>query len=201
MSLKPLEKYLPEGSLGYVEQVFSKHAVVIKITNPRLSRLGSFSAKRNGKPSTINISGSLNPYFFLLTLMHELAHLKIYEAYRNKVQPHGKEWKSMYKFLIQPLLAKDVFPKELMPLLVNHFQNPKASTSSDPALYKALRGFNPGEESIITVEDLGRDERFLWRQRVFQRKEKLRKRYKCVDVKNRKEYLFSPLAEVVPLRS
>jgi hypothetical protein len=32
--------------------------------------------------------------------------------------------------------------------------------------------------------------------RVFRKEEKLRKRYKCTEIKTRRVYLFSPIAEV-----
>jgi len=36
---------------------------------------------------------------------------------------------------------------------------------------------------------------------LFQKKEKLRKRYKCIELKTKKIYLFNPLAEVKPVRT
>lgn len=202
MSLKPLEKYIPENTLPYIEKLISKHHLHIKITNPRLSRLGSFSGNRNNQPNTINISGSLNIYSFLITLIHEIAHMETYAIYKNRVQPHGNEWKRIYIAMMKPLIEGNVFPPKLTFILAQHFRNPKASSTSDINLAMELKKYdkNTEDDPVKILEEIETEGFFRWRDgRVFQKKEKLRKRYLCLDTISKKNYLFSPLAEVLPI--
>ena len=38
----------------------------------------------------ISVNGNLNKYSFLITLIHELAHLLTFTQYKNRVDPHGR---------------------------------------------------------------------------------------------------------------
>ena len=197
MSIEKLQNYLPENTLSYIEKLLIKQNILIKITNTRQTRLGSFRATSKKQQHVINITGSLNPYSFLLTLVHEIAHLKVWELYKRSAKPHGAEWKNIFTNLMTPLILANVFPKDIEKPLSRHMQNPKASTTADSSLAKALKKYDNNNSELLLLEDISENSQFLWRgNRVFVKREKLRKRYKCVEINTEKVYLFSPLAEV-----
>ena len=56
------------------------------------------------------MNGTLNNYSFLITLIHELAHLLTFTQYKNRVEPHGREWKRIYGTMMKDFLTPDIFP-------------------------------------------------------------------------------------------
>ncbi|HAD34265.1 MAG TPA: hypothetical protein DCF44_07170 [Chitinophagaceae bacterium] len=44
----------------------------------------------------MSVNGNLNSYHFLITLLHEIAHMLVWEQFRNRVKPHGLEWKHVF---------------------------------------------------------------------------------------------------------
>lgn len=202
MSLEALDRFLPPSTRPYIEELLHNQNLFIRITNPRKTRHGSFRAGNKRQQSVIHISGSLNPYAFTITLIHEIAHLKTWQLHGRKAAPHGHEWKNVFSNLMYPLLQNGVFPGELKAHLKIHMINPKASSSSDTELCRLLREYDEDQTSLPTIEEIPLDSVFEWRNgRLFQKKEKLRKRYKCVELKTNKIYLFNPLAEVKPVRT
>ena len=200
MSLEKLQDYLPPNTLSHIQLLLSSHKVIIRITNPRKTRLGSFNAQRGlGKP-IICVSKDLNAYAFLITLIHEIAHLKVW-AYHNKRRlPHGTEWKKIFIELLFPMIEQDVFPADVKEAVIRYLKNPKASTSADVKLDKALKNYNTHSkpEGLVTIEEIPDGSNFIWRtNRVFQKQYKIRKRYRCIELKTKRIYIFSPIAEVV----
>ena len=53
----------------------------------------------------ISINNNLNPYSFLITLTHELAHAFVYRNYKNTRDPHGKKWQLMFNVTTQANVA------------------------------------------------------------------------------------------------
>ena len=58
---------------------------------------GDFKPLKKSGWSQITINNNLNEYGFLITALHEFAHLLVYEKYKNKVHPQGSEWKKLFK--------------------------------------------------------------------------------------------------------
>tara|TARA_B100000700_G_scaffold311037_1_gene392350 strand:+ start:229 stop:816 length:588 start_codon:yes stop_codon:yes gene_type:complete len=168
--------------------------VKVIITSPKKTRLGVFIPKRNGC-HVIRINNNLNKYSFLITLIHEFAHAIIWKKYRNKVSPHGNEWKEQYKKMILPFLNPIFFPEDILRLLSSHMINPLASTVRDIELTRALRKYDKIRHTFISDINDG-DQFFIDSGKRFVRLKKLRKNYKCQEVCTGKLYHFSPLAEV-----
>ena len=94
--MQTLAAYLPEGSFEPVVAYIHHYKVHLTVTKKRKSVLGDYRHSGMGSNHRITVNGNLNKYEFLITLLHELAHLLTFELYKNRVEPHGKEWKSSY---------------------------------------------------------------------------------------------------------
>ena len=190
-----LQYHLPSESVSLCKDIISQYNVEVKIVKARTTRHGDYRKKLNGE-HLITINTTENPYRFLITLIHELAHLKVYASVRKKVAPHGCQWKLAFKTLMLPFLHPSIFPNPLLSILAAHLKNPKASTDSDFKLVMALKAFDPPTNKNLIFElDEGAD--FINSNGKIFRKGKLRrKRFLCVEIKTGKQYLFSPHAEV-----
>ncbi len=191
----PLHKYLPEKSITSVERLLNTYHVQLKIVNQRKSKHGDYRPLPNGSHQ-ITVNANLNPYKFLITLIHEIAHLLVFLKYRNTVKPHGIEWKLTFQQLMLPLINPKVFPEQLLPLLAKHFKNPKASSDTDAVLTIALKEYDKPSNKYFIFEIATNSLFSLPDGRVFKKGKKLRKRYLCKEVKTGKEYVFQPHAQV-----
>ena len=104
---------LPEKSKPYIQNLMAEWPLGIKITKERFSKHGDYRKHSNGKHE-ITLNKTDNPYRFLITLLHEIAHFIAFEKFGNRIKPHGTEWKQVYKEIMVPLLHPEIFPKELL---------------------------------------------------------------------------------------
>lgn len=198
--LAALEKFLPDNCLEEVLAYLHKYKVHLTVTQERSSILGNYRNAYKDKNHRITVNGNLNKYSFLITLLHELAHLLIYEQYQHKVLAHGKEWKLMYGDLLNWFLQKNIFPLDIAQALVHSIQNPGASSCSEMGLMRVLRNYDVLQDGILTIEQLKLNDVFATKDgRKFQRGEKRRTRYLCIELGSKKPYLFSALYEVKKL--
>ena len=190
-----LQNYIPKHSWEQVYHLLDFDQLVIKIKKERKTRHGDYKQLPNGKHQ-ITINSNLNKYRFLLTLIHEVAHFKAYNQFGRTIKPHGKEWKQMFQHLMLPFLNPDIFPESLLPLLANHFKNPKASSDTDLQLSLALKQFDEtnGLHYVFEVP-LGHPFK-LYNGKVFIKGNKRVKRFECVEARTGKVYLFNPNVEV-----
>jgi SprT protein len=190
-----LKKYLPEPSVCIIAEWIVRYDFKLKITKERSTRLGDYTSPHKGLNHTITINHNLNKYSFLITLVHEIAHLVTYNEHRNSVMPHGKEWKRNFQVLMQPFLSTDIFPLEVFAAVRRYLNNPAASSCTDTQLLRVLKLHD--NDNFLFVERLPVNTLFLYKgDKVFQRGEKIRKRIKCVEIKSGTVYLFNPLTEV-----
>jgi len=170
------------------------------VTRSRASKLGDYRSPFKNEPHQITINHDLNPYSFLITTVHEFAHLKTWQQHKNKVKPHGKEWKNNFKSLMDAFLKLNLFPEDITLALVKYMDNPAASSCTDLTLYKVLKSYDKSEFETVTIDTIEFNSYFSIKNgRVFQKLERLRKRYKCLEVKTQRIYLFHPIAEVKPI--
>jgi len=168
----------------------------LKITRGRKTKLGDYRPPVRHSNHRISINHDLNPYAFLITFIHELAHLLVFEQYGTRALPHGKEWKAEYRKLMLEFFKLNVFPPELQKMLEESILNAKASTFSELALSRLLKTYDkPNGE--IHLETLPENTVFtIYNGRKFVKGGKLRKRYKCRSLQNNRMYLFNPLTPV-----
>lgn len=191
-----LSKYVPERAIMPCMDLIKSNAVHLKIVNERVTRHGDYRRLANGQHQ-ITVNATLNKYRFLITLVHEIAHLVAFEKYGSRIKPHGLEWKRTFQYLMLPFIRPEVFPSGLLPLLAKHFKNPKASSSTDANLSIALKRYDEqqSENSYVFELPLGSIFR-MYNGKVFRKGNKRTKRYECVEVSSGKVYLFQPNAEV-----
>lgn len=191
-----LKKYLPEQSVNLIADWIVRYDFKLKIKKERSTRLGDYTSPRHGLNHTITINHNLNKYSFLITLVHEVAHLVTYNQFKNSVNPHGTEWKQNFQKLIQPFLTTDIFPLEVFAALRKYMQNPAASSCSDITLLRTLK-LHDADSDTIFLEYLPLNTLFLYNgARIFQKGERIRKRFKCKEISSGAIYLFNPLVEV-----
>ena len=187
--------FIPVEAQSQVEALLAKDNLVVKVNKERKTKHGDYRQLPHGKHQ-ITVNANLNPYRFLITLIHEIAHFEAFDRYGRLIKPHGKEWKTTFQHLMLPFLRPEVFPLELLPLLANHFKNPKASSDTDTRLALALKQFDEGPAKTFVFEvPLGQSFK-LYNGRIFKKGQKRRKRFECLEVKTGKLYLFNPNAEV-----
>lgn len=195
--LHGLKKYLPEGSYDLVIQYIFAHSIELTVTRKRNTLLGDYRSKTSNKNHRISVNGNLNPYNFLVTFLHELAHLLTFERYGHRIQPHGKEWKMQYALLLQDAIDKNIFPTPIVEALKKSIRNPGASTCGDTALLRVLKRYDEDAHQMVHVEDLPEGALFrISGNRVFKKGSKVRTRYKCQELSNGKWFLFNGLYEV-----
>ncbi len=192
-----LSKYLPVESIALIADWITDYNVHLKISRSRTTKLGDYHYPTEKYGHRISINHDLNKYAFLITLVHEIAHLINWEKYKNKVKPHGEEWKNEYQSLMKNFTGSNIFPPDILGAIYNHMANPFASSCTDIGLMRILRKYD-GIKTSSHLEDIPQTAVFKTKNgRTFYKGEKLRKRYKCKDLNNHRIYLFSPLAEVI----
>lgn len=192
-----LQTYLPAGTYDAVLAYLKQHNVHLTIAKERRSILGDYRHRTHHINHRISVNGNLNNYAFLITLLHELAHLLTFEQFGNKVHAHGREWKMIYSQMLADFLHNKVFPIDIERELLLSLKNPAASSCAEDGLLRVLRKYDTKHSSHRLVEELPINAIFRTNDgRVFKKIEKLRKRFKCVEVETGREYLFSPVYEV-----
>ncbi|MBK5272560.1 MAG: SprT-like domain-containing protein [Bacteroidia bacterium] len=195
--LHHLQNYLPPGTYDAVMVYLHQHKVHLTVAKERKSILGDYRHRTHHINHRISVNGNLNVYAFLITLLHELAHLLTFEKFGNRVQAHGQEWKMIYSQLLAQFLENKIFPEIIEKELILSLKNPAASSCAEDGLLRVLRKYDAKETKNRLIEELLINSLFrIHDGRIFQKGEKLRKRFKCREVKTGKVYLFSPVYEV-----
>jgi len=196
--LHALNTYLPEGAFESVIQLINHYKVHLTVTRERKSVLGDYRHAAMGINHKITVNGNLNKYEFLITLLHELAHLLCFEQYRNRVEAHGKEWKTIYGQLLAQFIQLAIFPDDIRKSLQKTLLSPAATANGETALLLVLRRYNPvKKEGVILLAHLKDGELFMeTKGRTFRKIKLRRKRIECIEIATGNIYLFSALTEV-----
>jgi hypothetical protein len=195
--LTELKEFLPEGAFEYVNPLLNRYGVHLTVTRKRSTLLGDYRPASHVKSHRITVNGNLHPYAFLVTLIHELAHLLIFIQYGNTVESHGYEWKNKYGQMLKDSFLFVTYPKDIKQALINTANSPAATSCGDVELMRVLKNYDPAKDSCYFVESLPEGAVFkLSDGRTFKRGKKMRKRYLCQEVETGLQYAFSPVVEV-----
>jgi SprT protein len=195
---KVFEKYLPKPALDYAVGLWLEHKFHFRITKPRQSKLGDYCYRPNVGHS-ITVNANLNNYAFLVTYLHEIAHLLVQKNYLRRKEPHGKEWKQAFRTLLDPVMSERVFPIEILNALQSYYKNPAASSNGHAGLANALRLYDNNTESTLTLADIPENGQFVLNNRVFIKGMLRRTRYLCKDLRSNKQYVILARAQVQKL--
>lgn len=195
---KGLGRFVPESALDHVCELILTNPFHLHITAPRLTKLGDFRVSSKGL-HRISVNGDLNSYAFLITLIHEIAHLRTWDQHGRKVMPHGNEWKQEYTRLLKPLLKDGVFPEDVALVLGQYAGKPTASSCTHLPLQRALQHYDDKIE--FTVERVLEGKRFEFRGKQYIKGKKNRTRYRCEQKPSGKIYLFNALTPVIPVEN
>jgi hypothetical protein len=193
-----LKKFLPPTTIEVCADLLIMHKAQLTITEHRRSKLGDYRPPQKGEGHRVTINGTLNPYSFLVTFIHEIAHLVTWEKYQHHVMPHGKEWKREFQTLMNIFLKTNVFPISISEALKNYMANPFASSCRDEQLVKALSKFDTDiVENLMFLSDVPQKSIFLLEDgRKFEKGELMRKFYRCKELSTNKIYRISSLIKV-----
>ncbi len=192
-----LATYLPLEVVDAIYDLIVVLKIHLKVTRQRKSKLGDYCPPTRTGIHRITINHNLNKYEFLITFLHEAAHLKVWDKYGNKVYPHGNEWKNEFINLMRPYVHTDVFPDEVKKALFEYFKNPGASKYSDNNLVEALRVHDDIQDDLVSLETLPINTKFILPDgRTFIKGEIRRKCFKCQSLQTKRFYIFQPLAKV-----
>ncbi|WP_207426527.1 SprT-like domain-containing protein [Pedobacter sp. SYSU D00535] len=195
-----LANYLPAGAAPLIARWIDYFQCEFKISRNRNTKFGDYRAPFRGAGHRISVNFDLNPFAFLVTTVHEFAHLLTWNEYKGKVRPHGAEWKANFKRMMKPFFDQDIFPPDLKTAISLYLENPAASSCSDSNLFRALKKYDSKPEGVFLVENLPVATVFkISDGRIFRKGERVRKRFKCEELSSGKIYLFNPLAEVSPI--
>lgn len=195
--------FLPPPVVGYVGELVGRHPVELRLSRPRRTKLGDHRPPtRAAAVHRITINDDLNPYAFLTTLLHEVAHAAAWERHRGRrrVRPHGREWKEEFAGLLGPVVAAGLLPSGVAQALARYLENPAAASCSDRGLVLALAEFDAPTAGRVRVEDLA--ERTVFKAAngaVFRAGRMIRSRRACFDLATGREYRVHGLAFVEPV--
>ena len=192
MSIKVLEKFLPENALPYLKIWFGSYPCHLKITKNRNSKLGDYR-KLPDKSHQITVNGTLEPQLFFFVLTHELAHLIAFEKYGRRISPHGAEWKQTFREMLLESLT--VYTEDLRPIILKFSKSPKANFMASPDLVKYFHVPKEDDEQTF-IENLKKGELFEYKKEIFVIEETKKKGYLCRNLKSGLNYKVNTLARV-----
>jgi len=199
----PLACRLPPGVAGYVGELLRRQPVEVRLARPRRTKLGDHRPPaRNLAVHRITVNDDLNPYAFLTTLLHEIAHAVTWERHRGRrrLRPHGPEWQAEFGGILKPVVGRGILPTVVEAALARSLSGAAAATCSDRGLVLALAKFDLPPVGHVRVEDLA--ERAVFRApngAVFRAGRRLRTRRQCFELRTGREYRVHGLALVEPL--
>jgi len=195
-----LNKYLPRDAVDPILIWLREYHIHLRVSKARSSKLGDYRSPHQGKGHQITVNHDLNPYAFLITLVHEIAHQQVWVKYGNRVKAHGKEWKDTYRKLMKPFVGTGIFPDDVDRALEKYMGKSYASSGTDLNLSRVLQQYDrdPG----LTLEEIEEGSTFrIPNGKTFVKGSLNRKRYRCTRTDNNRIYLVSALARVELLKS
>src|ERR1700749_4103580 len=134
-----LRQWIPAVVAPLIMEYLNQYNVHLTITRERKSVLGDYRHATRDHHHRISVNGNLNAYSFLITLIHELAHLVTFMEYGNGVQSHGREWKGIYRKMLEEFIKLAVFPADILAALKKNLHDLPASSCADEDLMRVLK--------------------------------------------------------------
>ena len=189
-----LSNYISHETVDECTSWIIQKNIHLKITRGRASKFGDYKPLERGKGHHISVN-------------HEVAHLHTFTKYPFRHEPHGREWKNEFRNLLGNFVVRRVFPDDISTALSSYLKNPAATSCSDHNLFRTLKKYDVKNESqeVFHLEELSANSRFaLYQSRsgmIFQKGEKMRTRFRCLEVNTNRQYYVSGLAEVIQIEN
>jgi SprT protein len=195
-----LSSYLPAESVETCSNWIVQKNIHLKISKVRASKFGDYMPLPLGKGHRITVNHNLNQYAFLITFVHEVAHLHTHNKYKKYHEPHGKEWKQEFRVLLSDFIVQGIFPEDIKSALIKYVSNPAASSCTDINLFRTLKKYDSDFDSVTHLEDIPESSLFRLintRQKLlFKKGHKIRSRFHCIEQNSDRIFFVSPMAEV-----
>jgi len=199
---------IPAASMDYVVDLLAAHPVHVLVSPPRRTRLGFYrSPKRGDVWHHISVNEDLNPYAFLVTLLHEIAHMLVYvrvsQSCRRRIAPHGREWKAAFGQLLEPVAREHQLPSDVAEAIEGMLDNPRASSCADARLLAVLSRYDDDAGSVQRLDEIPEGSTFrLNSGRVFRHTRRLRTWHLCEELGTQKRFRVrgSSRVELMPSR-
>lgn len=188
-----LRSHLPPAAWPAVLAWLQEHPVLVRVSTSRRTKLGDYRTADRTRPHRISVNEDLNPYAFLVVLVHEFAHYTTFSRYRRH-EPHGREWKAEYRRLMQPYLSQAVFPGDVLAALDRHLTDAPSSSCTDPHLMRTMRRYDLAPQTFL--EELEERTVFRFQRKLFVKGPQLRTRFRCKCLNDSRMYLITSTAEV-----
>lgn len=197
-----LRNRIPRKALEKCVNLIIRYQIDFRVSPSRHSKYGDYQAPHRGQTHKITVNEDLNKYAFLITFIHEVAHLTTWQKYTRVKFPHGMQWKNEFSRLMQFHLGNKIFPGTIVSALQKYLQNPAATCCCDLQLQKALHQYDIRKRGWKLLEDIEYNTPFLISNgRMFIKRKLLIKNFECIEMNKRHTYLINPLMIVKPIRS
>lgn len=183
-----LQTHVPASALEYCFSLWKTSPFELKITKSRQTKVGDFTSRHTRKHPRITLNNDLNAYLFLVTYVHEVAHLHVYLRFGSRVDPHGEKWRTTFTNLMLPILWESVFPEEILHELRRHMINPKASSFADSELTQAFRKFDKNSNQMV-LSEVPEGSIFKLQGKFYKRGKIRRTRILCREMQSKRDYL------------
>jgi SprT protein len=198
---KIFQRHVPDNAVHYCLDLWSALPFHFKVTRRRQTKLGDYRYNPVNKLHAITVNHDLNKYSFLITYIHELAHLLTTERNGRKAVPHGASWQANFKELMEPVMTDLIFPADVLIPLKNHMRKPKASTYADAKLLHALRKYDESTTDLVPLAQLDEGDIFEFNNLMYKKIHLRRTRVLCQQSGTSRKFLISKMALVRCLRT
>lgn len=183
---------MPAPAAAYCQHLHQTYGFAFRLARSRRSRLGNFRVWTDGR-TQITVNADLNPWRFLITYVHEVAHAHVHKHVRRSTAPHGPAWQQAFQQLIQPVLTDTVFPPAVLEPLRQYLRKPAATTHSDTALILALRQLDTASDRSpavagVMLRDMAEGAMFTFNKKKYVRGTLRRTRVVCKELASGKSY-------------
>jgi hypothetical protein len=189
-----LEAFLKPEKVSTILSYLEENNCSLRVTKPRITKRGDF--RTDGVNHKISVNQDTNKYRFLLTFIHEIAHLKTFVDFGNKVNPHGKEWKANFRLLFSMWNLDEDFDhsEDLLAAILEEKNNPSACSGVDYKLEKLLQEHDDHDKVLLGEVPMGAN--FIFRGITYKKLEKRRTRCLCLSLSNNRKYTLNIAAMV-----
>lgn len=194
---KLFEKYVPSNAVEYCFHLWQDLKFDFIVSKARSTKLGDFRSNTHTRKTSVSVNHNLNPYQFLFTYIHEVAHAAVFQKWGRKAEPHGMEWKTTFSNLMQPLFRLKVFPEPLNFLLQKHMRNAKATYGTDLKLTMEFRRYDQQQNGFV-LSDIPDGFNFSYKGNTYQKLNTKRTRALCIRTADSAKLLFPLMTEVLP---